>query len=345
MGSVFGQIVAFPNLLLAAKRATKGKRFRPNVAQFTLRLEDELHRLRRELLDQTYRPGSYRTFVLREKKPRVISAAPFRDRVVHHALCNVIEPIFERGFLYDSYACRKGKGTHAAIQRASDYARRFPYVLKADIAQYFPSIDHDILFDLLKRRIWDCEVLWLLKVVIDGSNPQPEVGRYFPDDDLFTPWVRRRGLPIGNQTSQFFSNVYLNGLDHFAKEQLRVPGYIRYGDDMLVFGHQKDELHGVLRMFREYGASLRLRFHARKCVVIPTRAGCTFLGQRIFPTHRRLDAGNVRRFRRRLQRLGEAWHNGELSLEGVRCRVQSWVGHAKHADTARLREQIFCGAR
>jgi hypothetical protein len=341
MGSLFEKIVAFPNLILAAKRATKGKRFRPDVAQFTLRLEEELHGLRQALLAHSYKPGAYRIFVLREKKPRLISAAPFRDRVVHHALCNVVEPLFERGFVYDSYACRKGKGTHAAIERASHYARKFSYVLKADIAQYFPSIDHAILFDLLKRHIWDREVLWLLKVVIDGSNPQPEAVRYFPDDDLFTPWERRRGLPIGNQTSQFFANVYLNGLDHFAKEQLRVPGYIRYGDDMLVFGHDKDELHEVLRVLREYGASLRVRLHERKCVVMPTRVGCTFLGQRIFPTHRRLDPGNVCRFRRRLQMMGQAWQNGEVSLEGVRARVQSWIGHARHADTARLRAQLF----
>ena len=342
---MFDTIVAFPNLMLAAKRASKGKRFRPNVAQFTLQLEEELHHLSQELQARNYQPGPYRTFILREKKPRLISAAPFRDRVVHHALCNVIEPILDRSFLFDSYACRKGKGTHAAIERASHYARRFPYVLKADIAQYFPSIDHAILFDLLKRQIWDHEVLWLLKVIIDGSNPQPEVTRYFPGDDLLAPLERRRGLPIGNQTSQFFANVYLNGLDHFAKERLRVPGYIRYGDDMLVFGHHKGELHEILRLFREYGESLRVRFHERKCVVIPTRAGCSFLGQRIFPTHRRLDAENVRRFRRQLQRLGQDWHHGDVSLEGVRRRVQSWVGHAKHADTAGLREQIFCEAR
>ncbi len=342
MGALFDKIVAFPSLMLAAERASKGKRFRPNVAQFTLQLEDELHALRQELLVQTYRPGPYRTFMLREKKPRLISAAPFRDRVVHHALCNVIELIIDRSFLFDSYACRKGKGTHTAIERASHYARRFPYVLKADIAQYFPSIDHAILFDLLKRQIWDHEVLWLLKVIIDGSNPQPEVNRYFPGDDLFTPWERRRGLPIGNQTSQFFANVYLNGLDHFVKEQLRVPGYIRYGDDMLLFSHKKDELHDVLHRLRAYSVSLRVRFHARKCVVMPTKAGCMFLGQRIFPTHRRLDAGNVRRFRRQLRRWRQAWQEGEMPLEGVRARVQAWLGHAQHADTARLRVNIFC---
>jgi retron-type reverse transcriptase len=344
MGSLFPNIVAFPNLLLAAKRASKGKRFRPNVARFSLHMEEELHALRQELVSHRYRPGSYRTFVLREKKPRLISAAPFRDRVVHHALCNIIEPIIDRSFLFDSYACRKGKGTHAAIERASQFARRFPYVLKADIAQYFPSIDHGVLLGLLRRHIWDEDVLWLVHTILDGSNPQPESAWYFPGDDLFTPAERRRGLPIGNQTSQFFSNVYLNGLDHFVKEELRMPGYIRYVDDVVVFDREKSRLHEALEAIRMYCEPLRLKLHVRKCVVGPTRVGVTFLGQRIFPTHRRLDAGNVRRFVRRLRQYQVHVRQGFLSLERARCGVESWVGHARHADTVRLRKRVFSEA-
>lgn len=152
-GGLFERVTAWPNLLLAARRAARGKRFKPNVSAFSFHLEAELLRLQIELRERTYRPGPYRTFIVREKKPRLISAAPFRDRVVHHALCNIIEPIFDRGFLFDSYACRKGKGTHAAVERASVYARRYRYVLKCDIEQYFPSIDHDILFGQIARRI------------------------------------------------------------------------------------------------------------------------------------------------------------------------------------------------
>jgi len=341
MGSLFSEIVAFPNLMLAAKRAARGKRFRPNVARFSLQLEEELHALRQSLTSHSYRPGSYRTFVLREKKPRLISAAPFRDRVVHHALCNVVEPIIERSFLFDSYACRKGKGTHAAIERASHYARRFGYVLKCDVAQYFPSIDHEILLRLLSRYLWDEEVLWLVKTIIDGSNVQPDATFYFPGDGLLTPVERRRGLPIGNQTSQFFANVYLNGLDHFVKEELRMPGYVRYVDDMLVFDREKSRLHEAHVAIQQYCESLRLRLHARKCFVAPINVGVTFLGQRIFPTHRRLDAGNIRHFRRRLRKYQAQVRQGDLSLERVRCGVQSWIGHAKHADTARLRTELF----
>lgn len=341
MGSLFSKIVAFQNVLLAAKRASRGKRFRPNVARFALTLEEELHALRDELVSHRYRPGPYRTFVLREKKPRLISAAPFRDRVVHHALCNVIEPIIERSFLFDSYACRKGKGTHAAIERASSHARRYPYVLKADIAHYFPSIDHAVLLDLLGRFLWDADVLWLVTVLLDGGPPQPEAVRYFSGDDLFTPIERRRGLPIGNQTSQFFANVYLNGLDYYVKEGLRLPGYIRYVDDILVFDREKGRLHETLAAMRTYAEALRLQFHARKCVVGPTRAGFTFLGQRIFPTHRRLDAGNVRRFLQRIRLYGKQMRAGRLSSERARCGVESWMGHARHADTIQLRTRLW----
>ena len=161
---------------------------------------------------------------------------------MHHALTSVLEPIFEPTFIHDSYACRAGKGTHAAVRRAQHFSRRFPYVLKADVRKFFPSMDHQILKDLVARKIKDPHVLWLVAKIIDSSNPQEPVWIWFPGDDLFTPSERRRGIPIGNQTSQFFANVYLNPLDHFVKDRLRAGGYVRYVDDLLVFAHEKRQL-------------------------------------------------------------------------------------------------------
>jgi retron-type reverse transcriptase len=146
----------------------------------------------------------------------------------------VLEPIFERSFIADSYACRKGKGTHAAVTRCQQFARRFRYVLKADIQKFFPSLDHDIAKELVARKIKDPDVPWLVGQIIDHSNPQEEVVNYFPGDHLVTPSERRRGIPIGNQTSQFFANVYLDPLDHFVKDRLAIKGYVRYVDDFLV---------------------------------------------------------------------------------------------------------------
>ena len=341
MGALFKRITSFANLLEAARLAARGKRFRPNVATFNLNLEEELHGLQQELITRTYRPGPYDTFIVHDKKPRVISAAPFRDRVVHHALCNVIEPLFDRSFLYDSYACRTGKGTHAAVDRASHYARRFRYVLKCDMEKYFPSIDHAILMDLIVERIWDEEALWLVRTILEGSNPQPEVYRYYPGDDLFAPFERRRGIPIGNQTSQFFANVYLDKLDHYIKETLRAPGYVRYVDDLLLFDDDKRRLHEARTAIEAFTDRLRLRLHPRKCFIAPVTSGFTFLGYRLFPTCRRLDAGNVRRFKRRLRQYREAVAEGRMSEAQRKDCIRSWIAHAMHADTARLRARIL----
>jgi len=344
MGTLFQRITSFPNLLQAARLASRGKRFRPNVAAFALDLESELHQLQHELISRSYRPGPYRTFLIHDKKPRFISAAPFRDRVVHHALCQVIESIFDRSFLYDSYACRKGKGTHAAVDRASCYARRFRYVLKCDVEKYFPSIDHAILLDLIAERIWDEGALWLTRTILEGSNPQPDALRYFPGDDLFAPFERRRGIPIGNQTSQFFANIYLDKLDHYAKETLRVPGYVRYVDDFLLFDDDKHRLHEHRAAIEDFLMRLRLRLHPRKCFVAPVATGFTFLGYRMFPTLRRLDAANVRRFKRRLRQYHQAVVEGRMSDSQRRDCIRSWIAHARHADTARLRRRILGGS-
>ncbi len=339
--ALFDRLTSFANLLRAAQQAQRSKRTRPDVGAFAFSLECELIRLQRELRARTYRPGPYRTFTVQEKKPRLISAAPYRDRVVHHALCNVLEPVFERRFLFDSYASRRGKGSHAAVARASAYARRFRYVLKCDVEKYFPSIDHELLFDLIARRIHDEGVLWLARTIINGSNLQPEIVRYFPGDDLFTPMARRRGIPIGNQTSQFFANVYLDGLDHYVKESLRAPGYVRYVDDCVLFADEKAALHAALAAMRDYCATLRLSLHPRKCAISPAAAGVTFLGYRLFPTHRRLDADNVRRFRRRLRRYREAVADGTVSFSKAGEGIRSWVAHAAHADTVRLRQRLL----
>ncbi|MCB9289345.1 MAG: RNA-dependent DNA polymerase [Lewinellaceae bacterium] len=237
--NLFAQITAFNNLLLAAQNAQKGKKNQSNVARFNLRLEEELFALQRELQEKSYRPGPYRSFMIHDPKERMISAAPYRDRVVHHALCNITAPIFERTFIHDSYANRAGKGTHAAIIRYQHYARKYPYVLKCDIRKFFPSIDHELLKLELRWKITCPDTLWLMDLIIDNSNPQESHLAYFPGDTLFTPHERQRGLPIGNLTSQWWGNIYLNRFDHFIKETLQAPGYIRYVDDFVLFAREK----------------------------------------------------------------------------------------------------------
>jgi hypothetical protein len=263
--------------------------------------------------------------------------------VVHHALCQIIEPLFERGFVDDSYACRKGKGTHAAIERASRYARRYPYVLKCDLAQFFPSIDHQVLRGIVQRRLWDVEVLWLIDLILQHGRSESGPVWYFPGDDLFAPWQRARGLPIGNQTSQFFGNVYLDPLDHVVKESLHCRAYVRYVDDFLLFASSKTWLHDAHAAIEECCRSLRVRLHPRKCFVAPVSSGVTFLGHRLFPGYRRLEAGNVKRFRRRLRRYDREVREGRRPVEQARACVQSWVAHAQHAKTFHLRQKMLAG--
>lgn len=342
-GHLFDNLVSWPNLARAASRARRGKRFRPNVAAFEFDVESELLRIRRELRDGSYRPGPFRTRVIYEPKRRLISAAPYRDRVVHHALCNVIEPIFERRFIADSYACRKWKGNHAAVRRASEFARRYRYVLKADVKKFFPSVDHVILLDLVSRRIKDSRVLDLIRTIVEHCGPQQPHVMWFPGDDLFTAQERGKGLPIGNQTSQFLANVMLDPLDHFVKEVLRVGSYVRYADDLLLFSNEKTQLAAARAQTRDFLARLRLKLHPRKSEIFPVTQGIPFLGYRVFPTHRLIDKRNVLRFRRRLAGLQRGFAAGRVSAEEIRTRIVSWMGHASHANSFRLLRRLLAG--
>jgi len=339
-------LVSFENLLRASRNARRGKRSWPNVAAFEYDLEPELLTLQDDLETGRYRPGTYRTFKVHEPKERLISAAPYRDRVVHHAVLSVIEPIFEKVFIEGSHSCRKGKGTHKALDRFTHHARRHPWVLKTDISKYFPSIDLTILETLLARKIKDPRVLDLLDLIIHSSNPQEFVRAYFPGDDLFTPLTRRRGIPIGNLTSQFFANVYLDPLDHFVKEVLGAPGYLRYTDDIAVFGPDKRTLRlWRLQMEGFLARRLRLELHPRKTQVFPVDQGTDFLGFRVFPDHRKLRKSTLTSRRRKLRRLVRDFGRGGIEIDRVRASIQSWLGHAGHGDTHGLRRAVLAELR
>ena len=341
---LFGSIASFAALRAAALRAAAGKRAKPGAAAFLANLETEVLRLERELAGGGYRPGRYRTIEIFDPKHRVVSAAPFRDRVVRHALCAVVEPLFEHGFVHDSYANRKGKGTHRAVARYERFRDRFPHVLRCDVYRYFPSIDHEILKRDLRRRIACARTLALADLIVDSSNPQEPVCLYFPGDDLFSPFARRRGLPIGNLTSQFFANVYLDGLDRYCKQVLRAKGYLRYVDDFALFHRDPAALREWRARIAAFMEGRRLRLHPLKTGIAETRAPAEFLGFVLLPGgRRRLPEANVRRFRNRLRGLRDRWRAGAAAREDIQRRVGAWIAHAEHADTWRLRHAIFRG--
>lgn len=235
----FARLCSWDTLVLAWRRAARGKRGTASVARFEYRAEEHLVDLRERLLDGTYRPGNYVHFEIKDPKRRKISAIGFRDRVVHHALCGVIEPRFERLFIADSYANRLGKGTHRAVDRLQTFAQRHRYVLRADIVQHFASVDHAILLDILRRQIAEADIMALVEAIVgSGRGVLDDEYRYvrFPGDDLLAI-CRPRGLPIGNLTSQFWSNCYLHPFDQFVTRELGCGAYLRYVDDCVPRTH------------------------------------------------------------------------------------------------------------
>jgi retron-type reverse transcriptase len=340
---MYHQLCSWDNLLLAYHKAGKGKRGHPNAAEFEYRLEDNLLQLQRELKDRTYRPGKYHSFHIHDPKKRLISAAPFRDRVVHHALCNLIEPVFEKSFIFDSYANRIGKGTHKAIDRAQQFARRFEYVLTCDIRQFFPSIDHAILRDILARKINDPDVLWLMDRILQsgiGVLSEEYEMVYFPGDDLFAI-QRPRGLPIGNLTSQFWANCYLDPFDHYVKRGLRCKGYVRYVDDFLLFSNDRRELNqwraGIIRELRNY----RLTLHENKCQPRPVSEGIPFLGFIVYPEYRLLKRRKGIAFQRKFRTARKLFQQGRLSFSQLNASVLGWVNHVRYANTYNLRRALL----
>lgn len=329
-------------MLHAYQKAARGKRRRQTIACFEHQVADHLLELQEELREYRYQPGPYRHFFIHEPKKRKISAAPFRDRVVQHALCRVVEPWFERHFIFDSYANRPGKGTHRAVDRLQMFASRFRYVLRLDVVQHFASIDHAILFDILARTIYDDRVLWVVETIIASGVGvlDEEYSRvWFPGDTLFAP-LRPRGLPIGNLTSQCWSNCYLNPLDHFIKRELRCRGYLRYVDDLALFSNHAHDLWEWKQAISERLAMLRLSLHPR-AQVSPTRHGIPWLGFIVYPDHRRVKARNVRNFQRRLRDRWQEYCEGHITFAEFDSSVQGWINHVRYADTWGLRQHVL----
>ena len=340
-GFLWEKLVSFDNILKAYDNTVRGKGYRQCVLLFNKDLEQSLLSLQKKLMTKNYKPGEYATFTIYEPKRRMISAAPFIDRIVHHCLVNVIGPVFEAAFVSQSYANRIGKGTHRAVRDVQNAMRLNRYIMHCDIVKYFASVDHDILKSLIRRKIKDPDVIWLVDTIIDCGNPQETVTDYFNGDSLSTPLERRKGLPIGNLTSQFFANVYLNGLDHFVKEKLGCPFYARYVDDIVVLDSSKSKLWDICGEINQYIEKLRLRLHPNKQHVRPVYRGITFLGQVIFPERRLLPKRNIKRFMRRMKHFQNRLEEGAMPIDAIRHSFQSWLGHAKQANTHRLRESLY----
>ncbi len=328
--NIYNSIHNYENLLNAWQNAKKGKTKRRYIKRFQRNLKDNLLKLQKELANQTYQPCDLKTFILRDPKTRKISKSAFRDRVVHHSLCLLIVPIFEKEFIYDSHANQIGKGTLKAIERFDEFKRivsknntRECYLLKADIKHYFEEIDHEILIEIIRRKIKDEKVIWLIEKILSANN-------------------KEKGMPLGNLTSQFFANLYLNDLDQYVKHGLKAKYYIRYVDDFVILHESKEQLakwkEEINVFLRE---KLKIELHPSKSNVLKLSSGINFLGFRIFYHYKLIRKSNLKNFERKFNNLRILFDEEVIGREKALESLEGWLAYCSHANTYKYRKHLI----
>lgn len=351
----------FQNLLKAYYACRKRKRKTANAGKVELNFEQELLKLERELQNHTYTPGKSICFVVTYPTVREIFAADFRDRIVHHLLVSYLEPIFEKKFIASSFACRKEKGAHLAIKSLKKFTRkatqnfsREAYYLQVDIAAFFMSLKKDILFSIIKKRVRNPEILWLAEKIICHDPTEnfyrkgnPELAKLVPKHKSLFHVPKNQGLPIGNLTSQFFANVYMNELDQFAKHTLKVKYYFRYVDDILLLHENPHQLKDWQKQIEKFlKNNLDIHLHPDKSTLKKIKEGINFVGFIVNPHYSLIRKRTVANLKRKLWRFNHLQipENNELfakQLEQILSTINSYYGQFKHANTFNLRRSIY----
>lgn len=328
--NLYPKLCSYNNLLKAFKKASKGKSFMPYVVEFRENLNLNLLSLKTELETLTYKPTKLKKFVIRDPKTRVIRKSIFKDRVVHHAIVNILEPIYEKTFIEDSYANRKTKGTLAAIKRFDKFKRKVSknnkikcFVFKADIKKFFDSVDQDTLLKIFRRNIKDKKLLWLIKQILKNFHN------------------KEKGMPLGNMTSQFFANVYLNELDYFVKHKIKAKYYLRYVDDFVILHGNKSVLEKYKVKIKKYLKNLDLELHPNKSKIFPNYKGINFLGYKMFYYHRLIIRRNLNQFKRKLITLEKDYNEGSINFEKVLNSIDGWMAYAIWANSYKLRKKLM----
>ena len=352
IGNIYGTICSFENLYAAYLEARKCKRYRHEVLRFSANLEEELLAIQRELQSKTYEIGEYHKFIISEPKKRLIMALRFKDRVVQWAIYRQLNPIFDSQFIYDSYACRIDKGTHAALDRLQYWLRQADrrgketgrewYCLKMDITKYFYRVNHATLLRILERKIKDRDLLWLLERIVNCDREA--FGLPLDADIAQGAEVERLtecGMPIGNLTSQMFANLYLNELDQFVKNELHEHCFERYMDDSLILSDSKEKLHEDEKRISEFlETRLKLKLNG-KTSIRPIRCGIEFVGFRIWATHIKLRKSSSKKLKRGLKRIQKMYAAGEVTLEEVKPNIMSYYGILQHFNSHKLTRKIL----
>ncbi len=327
---LWNELCSYKNLKLAFKKARKYKTIKNYVLEFEKDLKNNLLLLKTELLLHSYNPKPLVNFIIRDPKTRKISKSHFRDRIIHHALCNILEPIFEKAFIYDSFANRKGKGSLKALERFDSFKRKVSknntkicFVLKADVQKYFDNVDHQILLSTIKKKISDKRILWLIRKILKNSS------------------CESKGMPLGNLTSQFFANVYLNELDQFVKHKLKVKSYIRYVDDFVIFHEDKTQLKYYKQEIDIFLKNqLRLNLHPEKSNILKLGNRITFLGFRVFYYHKLLKKSNMRNMRNKFGSMKQDYKKGKILYDDLYNFLEGWIAYCANANTFKLRKKI-----
>jgi RNA-directed DNA polymerase len=332
---LFDHMVAVENLLLAWAHFRRGKRKRQDVQYFERHIEDFIFDLHEDLMTLRYQHKPYNHFDVFDPQKRYISKACVRDRLVHQMLYATLTNIFDKTFIFHSFSCRVGKGTHAGVRQlqkmlrqVSHNGKRACFALKMDVQRFFDSVDHDILKGFLRERVQDHRVLCILDRVIDSFRSQPD-------------HPQNIGLPLGNVTSQIFANVYLHPLDHFIKHTLRQKYYLRYCDDFIIVAHEKSQLTALMEPISNFLAQkLRLTLHPKKIILSNMHQGIDFLGYILFLHHRLLRASTRRRMQRRLKTKYEAYLKQQIESTHMDQSLQSYLGILAHANTYKLSQNL-----
>ena len=321
-GYLTERIADTDNLLYAYCKAVRGKRMQEEVRCYSAALQENVDLLRRSILSGTVEVGDYTYFQIRDPKPRMICAAAFRERVLHHALMNECHPYFERQLIETTYATRPQKGVYQAIDRARAACRRYGYVAKFDFRKYFDSIDHAILKALLRRLFKDVRLLGIFDTIIDSYSRGEGMG-----------------VPIGNLTSQYFANYYLSGLDHYVKEELGAGEYVRYMDDFLIFADTPEELDGYVAAVHGYARS-RLALTLKPVVRLSPSSGIPFLGYTLYPHKVLLNGRSKRRLKQKMRTYELMLANGLWSGQRYLEHITPLLAFARYGYTRHLRQGI-----
>lgn len=346
--NAWGTICDFSWLCKAHENAHKGKRYRAEIMAFTARLEDWLFIIIENLQNGTYILGPYRKLWVFVPKKRLVMALPYPDRIVQWSIYQILNPFYDKMFIEDSYACRKGKGSHKAAARLQYWMRqvmrkpgRGYYYLKLDISKYFYRVDHEILLSILARRIADERLLDLIRGIVNSKAEPFGLPRgKAPQDVPPEEWLYEVGMPIGNLTSQLFANIYLNELDQYCKHTLKIHYYIRYMDDIVILAENKETLHKwktAIEAFLRDRLALDLN---DKTTIRPVRMGVEFVGVRIWNTHMKLRKSTVGRIKREVKKITERYAAGRISKQSFDRRIASIRGLLEHTDTERLRMRL-----